>query len=839
MNLRDTGETGIVEMPTTGRPVLEGGQSLQPDVLYPHDRNPALRYFLPSYRVAVGQNGHPTVELRFGEGEGGEVGRLTLTLAWTPPAAPGGTRVLAMDHLAALSLRYRIGVQGAGTTTDANASAWEQTVALQPLQPQSSDALARSTTIFTDKTQFDIVYQAMRDPSRKTVLDLHVTAPVKIKTWRQVLIGKVGAKEQVTVLQHHGGLFTETLNRETLATLRPSAAATGGAKVTFAMPPADAVAHLDVARAAVMQPAALERVDDGAAFNLHARAFSPRIMAQPPRAAVMSPMIVMQPRAAMMGAAIAAQPRIAAAPMMMAARPAMARAGVADAIMVRAATPAAAAAATPAVAGTLPHAGVSVETMARVNTPRLADAVAVSDMRVEGRNAVPINVVLGNDRQPVMIDSEVDNAQAVPFAFDPAKPENAGVFAGTGPGDDQIHLLLALRLATPDGGSQIVYQDNLMRDVVYVVPSEFRLQRDDTAPFLPAISFLASEFSTTDNDQDAEVLFRVAAVYRLEPWLDPKLLDLARAALAEQRQVARFTTIPASDAKLKLALLAGEQDRGNARIDAVAGIADTLDLDHPTFMRLWRERLAVPSAGGITGHVDYSLFDGTKAQVPVRLSLFEESADLFDVALLGPVADAPGRYSVIVRNRIESPAKITGLPAEIVTEGVARAVEPATVIGQVLQPQETRRIDYDVGTAAPPLLAFEPAILGRAEINLAVLLKMLLVTPGYTSLGFAVTVKAPAELFAPPAGGAEALVGLLVEFDDGTRANLSGRVPQVDVTLVGRLADQLLGTADDSQRYFYRVTNLHPSGEGARTSWKEGRGTAPLQVGAAVVALDF
>ena len=27
---------------------------------------------------------------------------------------------------------------------------------------------------------------------------------------------------------------------------------------------------------------------------------------------------------------------------------------------------------------------------------------------------------------------------------------------------------------------------------------------------------------TFNNDQDAEVLFRVAAVYRLEPWLDPK-----------------------------------------------------------------------------------------------------------------------------------------------------------------------------------------------------------------------------------------------------------------------------------------------------------------------------
>jgi hypothetical protein len=194
MSLRDTGVTGVVEVPVTGRPVLDGGQSLEPDVLYTHDRNAALRYYLPRYRVATGANGRPMVELRFGEGEGGEVGRLTLTLAWTPPAAPAGTRILVMDHLAALSLRYRIGVQGEGAATAAGASTWEQSVPLQPLQPQSGDAFSRSTTIFTDKTQFDIVYQAMREPSKATVLDVRITAPVKVKTWRQVLVGKLDYK---------------------------------------------------------------------------------------------------------------------------------------------------------------------------------------------------------------------------------------------------------------------------------------------------------------------------------------------------------------------------------------------------------------------------------------------------------------------------------------------------------------------------------------------------------------------------------------------------------------------------------------------------------------------
>jgi hypothetical protein len=113
------------------------------------------------------------------------------------------------------------------------------------------------------------------------------------------------------------------------------------------------------------------------------------------------------------------------------------------------------------------------------------------------------------------------------------------------------------------------------------------------------------------------------------------------------------------------------------------------------------------------------------------------------------------------------------------------------------------------------------------------------VTAGYTSLGFSVTVRAAPGTFGSTAGAAEPLSALLVEFDDGTRTTLSSGVDHVEVTVVGRLIDQILGTADDSQRYFYRVTNLHASGEGARTSWIEGHGTADLVVGGAVVKLDF
>jgi hypothetical protein len=221
------------------------------------------------------------------------------------------------------------------------------------------------------------------------------------------------------------------------------------------------------------------------------------------------------------------------------------------------------------------------------------------------------------------------------------------------------------------------------------------------------------------------------------------------------------------------------------------------------------------------------------------LSLRETSAEIFDVSFVGPVAEHPGRYRVSVRNRVESPARIVQLPPELVGGGVAHAVAAETLLNQVLQPQEARQIDYDVTGATEVITDFSPSAIGQPEPNLPALLRLLMVAKGYSSLGFSVPVAAAPRAFETPASGAEPLTGLIVEFDDGSRATLTPSSPQASVTVVGRMIDQILGTADDTQRYFYRVTNLHATGEGARTSWTEGHGTGTLPVGGAVVRLDF
>jgi hypothetical protein len=794
------------------RPVLTGDQTLQPNMLYPAEKNQSVRYYLPQYQVSIGAGGQPAVELRFKAGAEGEVGRLAITMTWTPPVAQG-LEVRAIDAVVVPTLRYRIPVQAAGGATPGGG--WERTTALQPLQATGA-TLLQSITIFSDKGLFDSVYQALSRPEQGATLDLLIRARVGMRTWRQVIVGQPTWADQTKVLANRGVLFTQMLHADTLHGIS-AVPASGAARVMMIKTAPAPTAMIGAVNSVTPATAAVATAAPNTAFATARLATAPSAIAARPIAVRRMTVGTAAPAARFTAVTAAATAGTAVF------TPVAGTRSSAGAVLVK--------------SGPAASAQTATLMLARLNTPNLKQAVKVSDFQIAGRNVVPLNVALDTTRQPAVVDADLENHQTVPFSFDPAQPVNRGVFVEGY--DSGLHLLVPLSLVAPDGSLHTVYRDSLMREVIHIPPSGFRLERDETAPFLPAISFLASDFSTTDNDDNADVLFRVVAAYRLEPWLDPDIVELARAELAKENLVAHFTTGTAHDAKLSLDLdlLGDAQVRSGATVDPDTGISDTLDLDHQTFVRVWRERLAV---GGVRGWVEYQLFDGSPARVPVELSLRQTSGELFDVTFVGPVADHPGTYRVTVRNRVESPVRITKLPPELIAGGgVAHAVNPDALLNQLLQPEETRQIDYDAAGAGADVVDFSPTVLGQAEPNLSALLRLLMVARGYTSLGFSVSVHAADGVFAPPAAGTEPLTGLLVEFDDGTRANLSPTADRVDVTVVGRLIDQILGTADDSQRFFYRVTNLHASGEGARTSWTEGHGTAPLEVSSAVVRLDF
>ncbi|MGE0320341.1 MAG: hypothetical protein AB7I44_19690 [Hyphomicrobiaceae bacterium] len=785
------------------RPVLSGGDSLEPNKLYPSAGSSHVRFYLPLYQIAR-LDSRPGVELRYdGDEDDGEAGRLTIEFSWIPPVAERlDLRVL--DHATDLELRYKLPVQG-------SAAAAEEVVPLQP--PVRGDGeRTQSVTIFAEKAQFDAVYQAMRDPERSATLHLKHSARVGVRTWRQVMLGGMVSKlDQANALATSGALVTSVLNRETLSAVRvPARTATTTANTTTSRVTVRANPPVETARIHNMS-VLLDRPHLAVRFAAQPAA---RVRAAPAAARVIP-------------ATARARPTVRAAPVMVRATPAAAR--VAAPVVRRATEPTAAV-----------RPVVTSATLTRVNAPAFNAAVAASDLRVNNRAVVPLRIPLDRTGKPAIINTDREASAQLPFHFNPRT--QSSVYATETFQTSAIHLLLPRTLTDPSGrADRVVFQDNLMPDVIHLAPTEFRLARSQESPYLPSLSLLTADFATTGEADQAEVLFNVIVSYELDPWLDPEIIELARAELAAEGLVARFTPIVPRAAKLRLELdlLDAEQERNEAEIEASVGIADTLILDHNRFTRLWRERLANP-ATGVTGEVTYQLFDGTPAQSRVSLSLWQTSPDVFDVDFLGAVGGTSGRYRVRVRNRIESPVAIERLLSERVSDEAAAApVDSSSLLNRTLQPQEWVDVEYQVTPPEAPVEWLEPIVFGRVEPNLAALLKLLMLNQGYSSLIFSFTVRAADGVFGAAAGGTEPLIGLLVEFDDGSKVELTPEEPESEVTLVGRMIDQLMGEADDQQRYFYRVTNLHAAGEGARTTWKPGQGSADIQVGQAVVQFDF
>jgi len=818
------------------RPVLTGNQQLQANVLYESSNNVNVRYYLPLYRTSL-TGGKPDVELRYSGGaDDGDVGQLTMELTWdAPPVAPG-IQLRTIDHIAELELRFLIPIQG-----QTNA-AGKDSVPLQPLQ-QEGNGRAKSVTVFPNKAQFDAVYQAMVNADHQAVLHITIKARVGVRTWRQVVIGgMVGKEQQADALERRGALFTQVLNRETLSTMSMSSANASLASVT--MKAAD--------------PAEQNRVSAVRTMMFHPE-FTRAIDSTPPAkiepkldAAVASPVFTVNPSAMIMGRAAIMRslspmairmvaPALRTAPMMM---PFAAVQDVAQPVAQPAAsfTMAAQPSATAfrAFKSVAPGPTLSMATLSLVNAPELSRAIAITDLQVENRAALPTQIALGNQGDPAIIDTELTSDQEMHFYFDAAAPATHDVYATEG-FVGGIHLLLPLLLTAANGHTYTVFQDNLMRDVIHVAPAEFRLVRSHIAPFLPGLTILPADFATSEHNAQADILFQVVLNYRLEPWIDPDTLELARAELARQGFAARFTPILPKEAKLtlELDLLGAGQSRDGATVEPASGITDTLVLGSDAFTNLWRNHLAQPSVG-IAGRVSYRLFDGSDAQSSVAMSFWQTSTDVFDVDFLGPsTGNQPGRYRVRVRNKIESPVTITRLPTEVLGSNVvANALDSGAILNKQLKPQESVEIEYQVTPPDTTVVSIVPLVFGTVEPNLNALLKVLMVSPGFNSMSFTVPVKAADGVFANTQG-AEPLTGLLVEFDDGTKAKLTAEAPATEVSLVGRLADQLMGKADDQHHYFYRVTNLHPSGEGARTSWHDGHGSDPLVVGTAVVQLDI
>ncbi|PSN19930.1 hypothetical protein C7271_04735 [filamentous cyanobacterium CCP5] len=823
------------------RPLVEGDQELKPNQLYKSTTATDLYFYLPQYRISTSSEGHPAVELRYGEKESGEKGRLTITAGWTPPSAPTRAHLKVMEHTAELALRYKISVEHEVPNQRGGS---EQVMALNPLE-RFEDGVAQSTTIFYDKHQFDAVYQAMKQSEYDTELEINIQAPVGLRTWRQVFVGQVTEQDQARVLKDKQALVTKVVDtQEQTQKLQQLIKHQAMVKMHVASPSAEEKARVQISREMVSQLATFQSQNPSASVSrqslplrqpLNLSAVQ-NLRAMPVMAASQSiptansplkatPRITMSP--AVMRA-IATSPQINKSTSRVSQAPSVARANTSGRVT---ATPVARRV-NHSIAEVTPQ--ITAKTIARVNAPQLTQAIRATDLRINNRAMVPAVIPLDRERRPAIVDAELDNQQVLPFGLDPAKHPQVYVtegFVSSGP-----HLLLPRILP---GTNQRVFQDNLMPDVVYIAPTAFRLERIDAPPYGPDIKFVPSEFGTAENDDEVEVLFRVAVVFRLEPWIDPEVIKQAQVTIPG----ARLSPIVPRDTQLFLRFNDEPEIQPEAEINPNVGITHHFELDHNAFNALWQTQLS--QGTGLSGKVTYTLFDGSTEESDVQISFYAESPEPFDISFEGPVDGQPGRFRYCVRNRIESPVKITNLLREPLDQNIyAHAVNAGELINRILRPQEMITVDYQLSPADADIVpeARSLTILGEIQPDFNALLRLLMVKQGYESLGFSLQVEAVAGTFeSGKTANGETLSGLLVEFDDGTQVILTPEEEVVEVNLIGRLIDQILGTADDEHRYFYRVTNLTSDNlEGARTHWREEQGTSgPLKVTPAVVQLDF
>ncbi len=811
------------------RPVLEGSDVLAVGVAYASSNQPSRRYYLPQYRIATDASDKPRVSLRYQPGDT-EIGRLSLALTWAPltdPTASGVTMVV-MDHVAALTLRTRVPVEG-------GAGGIEQTIPLQPLV-MTGPQLAESTTVFTDRQQFEAVYLALREASRGTSLHVAISADVAVRTWRQHVVGRPSVEIQAAALQTRGALFTATAAKAAeldvperkleMEVMRASLLASPAHSPMLAMPMVAMAARAATMPAPEPAPA-------------------PQPEPEPPsRPAPHGPAAfaaVAHARAGMMPAGVMA------AAARMSAREARARTDVAEPAEPITPDPPPPPPATPTRPMTRPMPVALTElrpdlaATTKLHAIPIAEAVQKSDLNFDGIAAVPAILALDEKRRPALVDTRLECALDLPFSFDPAQPRNDAVYLDAGFSGVGIHILRRMVL----DGQRIAFRDSLMPDTVLLPPSEFRLYRTDNAPHLPSLSFVASDFATVEGQTDGgaetiRAMLRVAMVYRLVPWIDPLLDDLVRNELAREGIVPQLSVLLPRSVKFSLQRteLGGAQQRTTASVDPDVGITDTLELDGDVFLALWGATLA-PQGASLQGVVEYELFDQQTYPIPARLSLRESSPQVFQVDFAGAIDPAAGRYQIAVRNRAECPVILTELPGVELAPGiVAHAVDPHNHTGQTLAPNELRMIEYRVQPPEAAVLSFRPVIVGTPVPDPNELFRLLAITSGATTGGFSVHLRAAAGAFTPRAG-APALSGLLVEFDDGTRVTLTPSAPERDVGLVGHFLDRLAGRPDDQQRYLFRVTNLHADGEGARTTWSERHGAGVLEVGTASGAMDF
>ena len=738
--------------------------------------------------------------------------------------APGDPRK-PMDN------KYQLALAG-GDPVDTRPVMWIEIGALVG----AAGSIRRCRMPVASKPDFDRLYSVMTDPQYQGALEIRIFATAGRRTWKQIVVGNPGLTAQKTALDKKV-LFTDLVDHTALAA-PPGDPKSSIKTIQVKEDPAerlkfDQVKELTAIKASTVVAHSPLTISDAVTHPVAVPPPPPG----PVRSTVATRLMVDRLGAVMRPAPAATRvvPRVApAAQLARPVTPGFRAAPAAVASPVRAVT-----VAPPGALDRVADAKVTTPILRRAWAPPLKEVLLTSDVTVKSAQtqvkAVPVRAVLNDAGQPALLQIPVQTTEQIsPFCFPLAT--NAYMFDIPGDVNPQTHHIL-IRMEVRDGTGQVIgvfYQDSAYNDLFYYQPQEFRLPRADTTPYLPDLRVAFYDLVTQDaggGGDQAQVNYKVRIAYRALPYMDPVLLDLAQQQVPQVR--ARFNALTPESSHLTLMVPEDETggtltqtQRPDAEIKFDQGIVDELELTRTEFERVFAF-FQSPTGSGLDGTVEAALLGNVKADVPVRLSLKQNTGTTLAHTYKGP--QGSGLHRVAVKNIIESPVKIESLFR--VALGNGAFVFPQGGVGQTIAPGSEVDLDYQATPADAVVVDISPAITVSIQADPAKLWPQLLVNAGYTTDRFKVPVSIEPDFFGPPPQGRQQITAVQVEFDDGTQLVLTAAHLTDEANLHIPLLPRLLGDPH-AKKYKYKVTNEHgdPPKPGESTAWLEDEGESPLVI---------
>lgn len=384
------------------------------------------------------------------------------------------------------------------------------------------------------------------------------------------------------------------------------------------------------------------------------------------------------------------------------------------------------------------------------------------------------------------------------------------------------HILLRHDMLI-DGSSVTFYQDSIMREQMYYEPQAFRLSRTSAEPYAPDLLFAFSDVSEEGEEDAVSIDYRVRLAYRVLPDIDQRFLNQARLHFD---QGAIFTALTPSDAALVLRLPDTSEEtwipvnRTEATISFDDGIVDEVELTSSQFQKVF-SAFQSPATIGLEGTVQATLQDGSATDIPVQVSLQDNTGPLFDSQVAATAS--PGQYQVTLTNRIESPVQIHQV-APLVLAGDAIAHPAGLSLPATVAPNASVTLIYNVSPPDTPVAHLAPVLDTTIAVDYERLWSLITVNQGFVSRTFDVRVSIQPTFFSTTPAGAEPLTSVVVDFDSLVTVELTPEEPAITVPLRMPLLPVLLNQLDAAQSYQYRVTNQHGTRPGATSAWIAGSG---------------